>query len=275
MNNQTRILFTDLDGTLLNDQKKVTPETQKAIDDALAAGHKIVITTGRPLASGLTCAYATGLIKEGCYVIAFNGGQIYDPFHKKTIYGKTIPKETARYIFREAVKRNFHIQGYSDTHVLSLKESPELLRYVKGTGQPYKIVDTVEEAVPTDPYKILMISYDNRQGEDIFKKEVVDPLNETVHGFYSNDAFLEIAPQGISKGFAVKWMCQYLDIPVENSVAAGDAENDIEMLKAANTGAVMCNAYPGVKEYGNYVTHHDNNHDGVGEIIHKFILKDC
>ena len=45
MNNQTRILFTDLDGTLLNDQKKVTSQTQKAIDDALAAGHKIVITT--------------------------------------------------------------------------------------------------------------------------------------------------------------------------------------------------------------------------------------
>ena len=95
MNNQTRILFTDLDGTLLNDQKKVTSQTQKAIDNALAAGHKIVITTGRSLASGLTYAKETGFIKEGCYVIAFNGGQIYDPFHKKTIYGKTIPRETA------------------------------------------------------------------------------------------------------------------------------------------------------------------------------------
>ena len=92
MKKDIRILFTDLDGTLLNDQKEITPETQKAIDQALAAGHKIVVTTGRPLASGLTCAEKAGLVKEGCYVIAFNGGQIYDPFHKKTIYGKTIPK---------------------------------------------------------------------------------------------------------------------------------------------------------------------------------------
>ena len=53
------------------------------------------------------------------------------------------------------------------------------------------------------------------------------------------------------------------------------AENDIEMLKAAQIGAVMCNAFPGVREYGNYVTVNDNNHDGVSEIIHKFILKDC
>ena len=47
------------------------------------------------------------------------------------------------------------------------------------------------------------------------------------------------------------------------------------MLKAAHVGAVMCNAFPGIAEYGNYVTEHDNNHDGVAEIIHKFILKDA
>ena len=49
----------------------------------------------------------------------------------------------------------------------------------------------------------------------------------------------------------------------------------MEMLKAAHVGAVMCNAFPGIAEYGNYVTEHDNNHDGVAEIIHKFILKDA
>ena len=272
MNNQTRILFTDLDGTLLNDQKKVTSQTQKAIDNALAAGHKIVITTGRPLASGLTCAKETGLIKEGCYVIAFNGGQIYDPFHKKTIYGKTIPRETARYIFGEAVKRNLHIQGYSDTHVLSLKKSPELLRYVKGTGQPYKIVNTVEEAVPADMYKILAISYDDREGEDRFKEEVVDQLKETVHGFYSNDAYLEIVPQGISKGFAVKWMCQYLGIPIENSVAAGDAENDIEMLKCAGWSVCLKNGMDDVKAITDDITEYTSSEDGVGKYLLKNIL---
>ena len=77
------------------------------------------------------------------------------------------------------------------------------------------------------------------------------------------------------RGFAVRWFCDYLGIPIENSVAAGDAQNDVEMLKAAHVGAVMCNAFPGIAEYGNYVTEHDNNHDGVAEIIHKFILKDA
>ena len=55
-------------------------------------------------------------------------------------------------------------------------------------------------------------------------------------------------------------------------MGAGDAENDVEMLEAAHVGAVMCNAFPGVAEHGDYVTENDNNHDGLAEIIRRFIL---
>ena len=93
-------------------------------------------------------------------------------------------------------------------------------------------------------------------------------------GGYSHSYGLETY---IQKGIvhdeeAVRWMCDHLGIPIENSVSAGDAQNDIEMLQAAHVGAVMCNAFPGIQEYGDYVTEHDNNHDGVAEIIRKFIL---
>ena len=56
-------------------------------------------------------------------------------------------------------------------------------------------------------------------------------------------------------------------------MAAGDAPNDVEMIRAAHVGAVMCNAYEGVAEHGDYVTERDNNHDGVAEIIERFLLK--
>lgn len=273
MKKNTRILFTDLDGTLLNDQKEVSERNQKAIDRALEEGHKIVIATGRPLASGVHIAQRIGLVKEGCYVIAFNGGQIYDPFHKKTIYGKTFSKEVAKPLFQEAVNRGLHIQSYSDTQVLALKETPELLFYVSGSTVSYRIVPDLDAAFPSDPYKILLVGLNNREELDKYQRECVDPLKGTVRSFYSTEHYLEIAPEGVSKGFAVKWMCDYLDIPLENSVAAGDAPNDVEMIQAAHTGAVMCNAYEGVAQYGNYVTEHDNNHDGVAEIIEKFILK--
>lgn len=272
----TRILFTDLDGTLLNDAKEVTPGNQAAIDEALAHGHKIVVCTGRPLASARVCAAKAGLDKEGCYVICFNGGQIYDPYHDRTVYGKTFSKETAAKIIKEAAKRDLHIQSYSSTHILALKDREELRKYAEVNRLPYKIVATAEEVVPEDPYKLIAItSEEERAKNDLFQKEVISQYAGEVHSFFSNNCYQEIVPVGISKGFAVHWFCEYQGVPIENSVAAGDAQNDVEMLKAAHVGAVMCNAFPGITQYGNYVTEHDNNHDGVAEIIHKFILKDA
>ncbi len=162
MGKDTKILFTDLDGTLLNDKKEITAGNQQAINEALAQGHKIVVCTGRPLASGLHIAKRLGLTREGCYVIGFNGAQIYDTYHNKTIYGKTFSKEIGRKLFQEALDRGLHIQSYSDEEVLALEENQELLFYISGTTVSYKIVPDVETAVDRDPYKLLLVGLTNR-----------------------------------------------------------------------------------------------------------------
>ena len=127
----TRILFTDLDGTLLNDKKEITPGNRAAVDEALAKGHKIVVTTGRALASGLQIAERVGLTGEGCYVIAFNGGQIYDPYHRETIHGVTFSQDTAAEIFEKAVERNLYMQAYSDEAILTVENNELLQQYAK------------------------------------------------------------------------------------------------------------------------------------------------
>lgn len=268
----TKILFTDLDGTLLDDNKNITPGNQAAIDEALAHGHKIVISTGRPLASARIQAEKLGLTRNGCYAIAYNGGQIYDTYHQKTIYGKTLPAKLVAPLFHEAKIRGLHIQTYSDTHVLSEADTEALHRYSKTTGMPVQVVPDICTALTADPFKLIAIDHDSHEKLVAFQQEVLSQYTEFLDSYFSNDAFLEIVPVSISKGFAVHWLCDFLKIPVENSVAAGDAQNDIAMLKAAHIGAVMCNAMPDIVKYGNYITTADNNHDGVAEIIRKFIL---
>jgi hypothetical protein len=270
-----RILFTDLDGTLLDDQKNITPGNHAAIDEALAQGHIIVISTGRPLVSAMMQAHNLGLDKEGCYVISYNGSQIYDIYHQKTLYGKGIARELAAPLFRAAAARGLYIQTYNDTHILTEHDGPELQQYTKTIKIPYHIVDDIDAALTDDPYKLIAIDLENQQTLYDFQNEVLSQYQGILDSFYSHDWLLEIVPAGVSKGFAVRWMCDYLGIPIENSVAAGDAQNDIAMLEAAHVGAVMCNAFPGIAEHGNYVTQADNNHDGVAEIIHKFILCDA
>ena len=92
------------------------------------------------------------------------------------------------------------------------------------------------------------------------------------HLFFSDKLYLELVTAGVSKGAAVETLCQLLSIPIANSIAVGDAENDISMIQAAHTGAVMANASDRIKQFGNYITEADNNHSGVAEVIRKFLL---
>lgn len=270
----TRILFTDLDGTLLNDQKEITSGNLAAIDAALQAGHKIVISTGRPLVSAKVQAERMGLTKEGCYAITYNGSQIYDIYNRKTIYGKSIPAALVTPLFEAAKEFGLHMQTYSNTHILSESENEDLDYYVKVNQLPYQTAPKISSLLTEDPFKLLAISIRDHAQLLKFQEYINNHYAGIFDTFFSSEYYLEIVPVGISKGFAVEWLCEYLGIPIENSVAAGDAQNDIAMLEAAHIGAVMCNAFPGIAEHGNYITANDNNHDGVAEIIHKFILRD-
>ena len=186
------------------------------------------------------------------------------------LLGTPVPKELLAPIFTRAHAMGIHIHTYSSTHILSEYETPELREYAATTLLPWTIVPSIEEVRDFIPYKMLAISSPEKLLA--LQKELQTHYSGILESFFSCDVLLEIVPAGVSKGFAVKWMCDYLGIPLANSVAAGDAQNDIPMLEAAHIGAVMANALPEIAAHGNYVTTADNNHDGVAEIIRKFIL---
>ena len=108
----TKILFTDLDGTLLNRKKEITAENAAAIDRALTAGHKVVINTGRPLCGCMAQIRELGLEREGCYAITYNGGLIYDCYTKKTLYKKEFPLHTSVIFFQK------HNEGESTVRLI-------------------------------------------------------------------------------------------------------------------------------------------------------------
>lgn len=267
----TKILFTDLDGTLLDDKKQISRGNQLAIDRALSQGHKIVVATGRPLPSARIQIERLGLNREGCYAITYNGGLIYDTYHQKPLYSNPVPLPLVKPLFQAALERNLHIHTYTDTHILSCRDTKELRFYATTTLLSYEIADEELSQLTSAPYKLLVINNCREKLLD-FQSTVLSSYKDKLHSFFSTEDLLEIVPAGVDKGAGVRWLCRYLGIPVENSVAAGDAQNDIAMLEAAHVGAVMRNAYPGIAGHGDYVTQNDNNHDGVAEIIEKFIL---
>lgn len=270
---RTKALFLDLDGTLLNDKKEITPGNRLAIDRALDAGHKIVITTGRPTVSAKRLSKELGLTQDGCYAIAYNGGEIYDLYRNKSIYKKTIPLDYVRWIFQEAKKRGLHCQTYDDRNILIEKETEEVKRYQKMTNVTARVVPDVIEALNgEEPVKMIVMDYENHDKLVRFLKETEEWADRKLDRIFSCPAYLEHVAPGVSKGSALVKLCGKLGIPLANTIAAGDAQNDVSMIEAAAVGVAMQNADAEIKKYADYVTEADNNNDGIEEVIEKFML---
>ena len=269
-----KIIFLDLDGTLLNDEKQFTPGNRKAVKQALRAGHQIVITTGRPLFSALAQAEDLGLTGKGCYIIAYNGGEIYDTSKKESLYKKTLPLPYIRHIFDAAREMGLHCQTYSDTEILTEADTDALQFYMETTRTHSRIVPDVIAALEKEPVKMIVIDIHDHEKLVRFRTATENWCHGKMDRVFSSPSYLEHVAPGISKGSAVRILCEHLDISMENTIAAGDAENDISMIQAAAIGAAMANAEPAVKEAADYITKRTNNEDGVSEIIGKFMLGD-
>lgn len=272
MNKQTsRILFTDLDGTLLNSNKEISARNANAIEQALQKGHKIVITTGRPIFSAIRLSEELNLMKEGCYTVSFNGGLIYDNFQHKSIQEIPIPMKYVSLIFHEARKINLHCHTYTDEYVVAEKDTEAFALYKKQIKVTGMVVPDAISHLKKDPIKVCVSDLYNHQNLLDFQALITSLVKDELTSVFSSDVVLEFNLAKVSKGSAIAFLCNYLDIPLQNSVAVGDAENDISMIKAAHIGAVMTNGTSAVKQYADYITQNDNDHDGVAEVIEKFL----
>jgi hypothetical protein len=106
-----------------------------------------------------------------------------------------------------------------------------------------------------------------------FKAELERRFGNEIQTMFSHAGYLEIIARGADKGQALRFLCAHAGIPVENSYAAGDSENDIPMITAAGKGYAMKNADNAVKQKAGYITREDNEHDGILEIIQNMLSR--
>ena len=96
--------------------------------------------------------------------------------------------------------------------------------------------------------------------------------DDVLDTFFSNDQYVEIVSKGLNKGNALLQMAEILGVDRENTISAGDAGNDLQMIEAAGLGCAMSNATDEIKAAAGYITERNNNECGVAEIIDRFIL---
>ena len=269
-----RLLFLDLDGTLLNDAKEITAGNREALERTLQRGHGVIITTGRPLKSALAQAKRLGLDKPGCYTIAYNGAMVYDWGKQGNVFTRALDIPSVIRVFEKANEIGEHIQTYDSFDVLVEERGDDeaLRRYCKMVSMTHRVIADVRTDLKEDPVKCLVINYEKKDGLLKMQEWIRENIPQ-MDCFFSCEQFLEVVPKGMNKGEAVKMLCQRLGVEIENAVACGDAANDLAMLKAAGIGVAMCNGSDEVKAVADYITTRDNNHDGVAEAADKFFYE--
>lgn len=270
-----RLLFLDLDGTLLNDAKEITQGNREALERTLRRGHGVIITTGRPLKSALAQARRLGLDKPGCYTIAYNGAMVYDWSKQDNVFTRALEIPAVIRVFEKANAIGEHIQTYDSFDVLVEKRGDDeaLRRYCQMVSMTYRVINDVHTDLKEKPVKCLVINYEKKDGLLQMQQWIRENMPE-MDCFFSCEQFLEVVPKGMNKGEAVKMLCKLLDVEIENAVACGDAANDLAMLKAAGIGVAMINGSDEVKAVADYITTRDNNHDGVAEAADKFFYEE-
>lgn len=267
-----KILFTDLDGTLLNNQSKISEPMKEALDKMIQAGHVLVLSSGRPLHSIISIKENAGIDYPGIYIIANNGGLVYDCDKKENILERRVSYEDMMTTWNLAKEHGLHIQTYSESHIISSNTTKALEYYTRKVTLPVIFSDNPAEVLDAPPYKLLAINLDSKEPLDQFAADLA--TKETnLTTLFSNPKFLEVIPADSGKGKGLLWLCDYLGIPVANSIASGDAENDLSMLQAAGMGVAMANAEELLREHADVVTEKSNDENGLVEIIEKYILK--
>ena len=263
-----KILFTDLDGTLLNDESKVSDYTRQVLFDVSSKGHVIVLSSGRSIHSILDTASKLDIIVPGMFICAANGAMIYECDTRNILFYSPVSLEDVKNVWKLALENHIHIQTYSDNELLIPSKSKEVDYYMIRCPHPLVVTDRPWEILKKPPVKLLAIDLDDHEKLDRFGKEV-SRIYPNLTTLFSNPWYLEVISNEAGKGNALKWLCNYLNIPISSSYAAGDQFNDASMIEAAGIGIAMSNGDSAIFEFADILSEFDNNHDGLSQYIVK------
>ena len=266
-----KLIAVDIDGTLLNSQRQVTPEVFQAIQDAKAAGVKVVIATGRPIPGVLPLLEELNLNQDGDYVITFNGGLVQETSTGNELIRETLSYED--YLDIEVLANKLGVHSHAITKDGIYTSNRNIGRYTVHESTLVHMpiyYRTPEEVADKEFVKAMYID----------EPEILDAaIAKLPQEFYdrftivkSTPFYLEILKKTANKGIAVTHLAEKLSLTKEETMAIGDEENDRAMLEVVGSPVVMENGNPEIKKIAKYITK-SNDESGVAYAIRKWVLR--
>ena len=296
---EVKLVALDLDGTLLDSKQSVRPATVAAIREAMARGVRFMAATGkaRPAAlevlarAGLTTVDGDGdgdgagtsdaaVVDSGIVGlrqpgIFLQGLAVYDATGK-LLPGPCLDPDIVVEAFLYSLETDVPLVGFCGDTTITMRKHPLIDELHEKYSEPKaQILGGVDDLFTTPPVLKLIFLHES----PAYVRDALRPLwQEKVEGkdadlMQAIDHMLEIVPRGVNKAQALRRIVGTLDPPVamENVMAVGDGENDVEMLQSAGIGVAMGNASVLAVDAASHIVS-DNDHDGVADAVNRFIL---
>lgn len=266
-----KLLVVDVDGTLLNDKKEITPHTRSALMKAQQMGVHVVLSSGRPTGGILPLAKELELNNYGGFIISYNGAQIIDMTSGKVLFDKRIDPMLIPYLDKKAKKNDFAIFTYKGDEILTDRPDNFHIRQEADLNNLHiREVADFPAAIDFEPCKCILVSDDEEELvglENHWKRR----LAGAAEVFRSEDYFLEVVPPTVDKGNTLALLMDMLKLDKEEVMAIGDGAADVPMLQLAGLAVAMGNARDSVKVCTDQTTL-TNEQDGVAVAIETAIL---
>ena len=264
------LVATDLDGTLLTGNKKVTDKTRRALQQLKNRGIIFGIASGRPVESTLLLSKDWGLDEDISFLIGMNGGTIYDIRRDEKEQYYLMKGETILEIIDHFKDVDAAFQIMVGNIRYTNRSIPETQAHAKLFGEVEIEVD-LNEFLKGKEVNKLIIYLMNPEDMDAVKKRASTFSSSNYTSFQTALNLYEYVDPNINKGFGMKKVCEHFGINLEDVVAFGDAENDKEMLEVVGMGVAMKNASDDIKEIADFVSEYTNEEDALGNFVEEYI----
>lgn len=263
-----RMLVLDIDGTSTNSDKELLEETRQAVIRIQEKGVGVILASGRPPQGVFPIAEALEFQRFGGCILAFNGARGIEYKTRRCLFEKTLPSHIPGQLQKEAVRRGVGFFAYQE-QALAAGTKPDRYMELESriSGLPIEYCPDFSAGLQAVNECVITGSCDELE---ILEPEVARRYLHEIQIFHSEPYFLEVTPKNVDKAYGLKHLLGRLNVDREEIVCCGDSFNDISMIQYAGVGVAMKNGCEELKMVANYVTEHDNNHNGIVEVIQRF-----
>lgn len=265
MEQKLSLVLCDIDSTLINNDRELTPRTKKIIQRLHHQGIYFGLASGRPVDELQRYAPGWGLDFPFEFLIGMNGSELWDELDQKQYDSYKLKKEWIKEIL--VAMRPFPSNAfiYQDGKLFAQRIDEAMKHSAVTSQKPIHVIESDEELYAQDNAKIMfrMSKEQTLEVEAYFKAHP----NPYYKAFKTQSTLIEFADRRVSKAIALDPICQHHAIRLEDIWAFGDTTNDNTMLEKCGLGICMANGTEDTKAIADVITRFDNDHDGVADFI--------